>query len=162
MSGDILYMAELDLVKYPDELLHKKSTNVDVFDDKLKKIVTDMFDTMRNNNGIGLAGVQVGILKRIIVIEIIHEDIDFSSEIINPKIVSFSQNKSIMNEGCLSVSNKTYDVERPEEVEVEYQTCDGQWHKIYAKGLLAKCFQHEIDHLNGITIVDRNQELNRK
>ena len=154
-------MTELTLIKYPDELLHKKSTNVEVFDDKLREIVKDMFDTMRGNHGIGLAGVQVGILKKIIVIEIIYQDINFSSEIINPKILSFSQNKSIMTEGCLSVDSQTYDVERPEEVEVEYQTCDGQWHKINAKGLLAKCFQHEIDHLNGITIVDRNKELNR-
>ena len=148
-------MSVLNIVKYPDELLHQKSTEVSQFDKELKKIVKDMFDTMYQNNGIGLAGVQVGILKKIIVIHIDTEDENFKSEVINPKILSFSKDESVMREGCLSVDGKMYDIKRPNEVVVEFYKCDGKKYTINAKGLLAKCFQHEIDHLNGITIADK-------
>ena len=152
-------MSILNIVKYPNELLHKKSEDVLVFDKKLKKLIKDMFETMYKYDGIGLAGVQVGVLKNIIVIDIDHEDIKFKSEVINPKIISFSSDKSVMEEGCLSVSNKTCKVERPNEIEVEFQKLDGEIVKMKAEGLLAKCFQHEIDHLNGITIIDREREM---
>ena len=150
-------MAVMNVITLPNELLHKVSSKVDVFDKSLKKLVDDMFETMYKNNGIGLAGVQVGVLKQIIVIDINYEGQVFKSEVINPKIVSFSNEKSIMEEGCLSVSGRTCKVNRPVEVAVEYQTVDGEKHKIEAKGLIAKCFQHEIDHLKGITIVDREE-----
>ncbi len=151
-------MSVLNVVKYPNELLNRTSEDIKVFDKALKKLINDMFETMYKNDGIGLAGVQVGVLKNIIVIDIDNEDIKFKSEVINPKIVSFSSEKSIMEEGCLSVNGRTCKINRPNEVVVEYQTADGEKHKIEAKGLLAKCFQHEIDHLHGITIVDREKE----
>ena len=150
-------MALMNVVKLPNELLHKISSEVDVFDKSLKKLVDDMFETMYKNNGIGLAGVQVGILKQIIVIDIDNEGEVFKSEVINPKIVSFSTEMSVMEEGCLSVSDRTCKVNRPVEVVVEYQTADGEKHTIEAKGLIAKCLQHEIDHLKGITIIDREE-----
>jgi len=152
-------MKILNIVKYPNPLLSQKSEPITDFDKNLNKLIINMFNTMYKFGGIGLAGVQVGILKKIIVIDIEHKDEKFKSEIINPKIISFSSKTSVMTEGCLSVENKRYDVQRPDEVCVEYYTCDGEKHIIEAKGLLAKCFQHEIDHTNGITIVDRGVEV---
>lgn len=146
-------MAVRTVIKSPNPLLKQKSSEIEVIDKGIKQLVKDMFDTMKEKNGIGLAGVQIGVLKRIIVVEI--NEIGFKSELINPKIVSFSNKKTVMTEGCLSVPDRTYAVERPEEVEVEYFTVDKEKHKIKADGLLAKCLQHEIDHLNGITIIDR-------
>lgn len=155
-------MSLLKIVKYPDELLHKKSEEVKKFDKNLRKLIKNMFETMYENDGIGLAGVQVGVLKRILVIHIDTDDIQFKSEVINPKIISFSKDQSIMCEGCLSVVGEMYDVLRPNEVIVEFQKVDGKTYRVEAKGLLAKCFQHEIDHLNGITIVDRGTVNNKK
>jgi len=155
-------MSLLKIVKYPDELLHKKSEEVKEFDKNLRKLVRNMFETMYENDGIGLAGVQVGVLKRILVIHIDTDDIQFKSEVINPKIISFSKDQSIMCEGCLSVVGEMYDVLRPNEVVVEFQKVDGKTYRVEAKGLLAKCFQHEIDHLNGITIVDRGTINDKK
>ena len=165
-------MAILNIVKYPNELLHKKSKDVENFDEKLKDLVSDMFKTMKKFNGIGLAAVQVGILKKVIVIDVDDADTDicldgnckkqqFKSEIINPKITSYSEDKSVMTEGCLSVDNRVCNVERPNKITVEYYTLDGKKHTVEASGLLAKCFQHEIDHINGITIIDRenNQQI---
>ncbi len=152
-------MSILKIVKYPNKLLQQKSEIVSIFDGKLKKLINDMFDTMNACNGIGLAGVQIGVLKRILVIDIDNEEQKFKSEVINPKILSFSNDQSIMEEGCLSVVDSTYNVERPNRITVEFTKFDGSKTKIDACGLLAKCFQHEIDHLNGITIVDRGTKI---
>ena len=148
-------MAVLNVVKYPNKLLHEKSSDVAVFDKKLKKLISNMFDTMYEFNGIGLAAVQVGVLQKVIVIDIDQDGQVFKSEVINPKILSFSQEQTIMEEGCLSVSGRTCRVKRPKQVCVEYYTIDKKKHIIEVDGLIAKCFQHEIDHLNGIVIVDR-------
>lgn len=148
-------MTILNIVKYPNELLHQKSEPVKIFDKRLKKLVNDMFETMYKYNGIGLAAVQVGILQNIVVIDIDHENQKFKSEIINPKIISFSSEQSVMKEGCLSVADRQCNVLRPNKIVVEYFTLDENKHTVEADGLLAKCFQHEIDHTNGITIVDK-------
>ena len=149
---NIVDMAIRNIVKYPNKMLQEVSVEVKYIDKKIKKLVDDMFETMYKNNGIGLAAVQVGVLKRVIVIDIENEG---KFVLINPKIVSFSENKTIMQEGCLSVPDGQYSVERPERVVVEYTDLDGKVNKIETGGLLSKCFQHEIDHLNGHTIVDR-------
>ena len=145
-------MAIRNIVKYPNKMLQEVSVEVKYIDKKIKKLVDDMFETMYKNNGIGLAAVQIGVLKRVVVIDIENEG---KFVLINPKIVSFSENKTIMQEGCLSVPDGQYSVERPERVVVEYTDLDGKVNKIETGGLLSKCFQHEIDHLNGHTIVDR-------
>ena len=145
-------MAIRNIVKYPNKVLRETSVEVKYIDKKIKKLVDDMFETMYKNNGIGLAAVQIGVLKRVVVIDIENEG---KFVLINPKIVSFSENKTIMQEGCLSVPDGQYSVERPERVVVEYTDLDGKVNKIETGGLLSKCFQHEIDHLNGHTIVDR-------
>lgn len=145
-------MAIRNVIKYPNKLLQETSIEVKYIDKKIKKLVEDMFDTMYENNGIGLAAVQIGVLKRVVVIDI---ENDGKFALINPKIVGYSENKTTMQEGCLSVPNGYYSVERPEEVIVEYTGLDGENNRIEASGLLSKCLQHEIDHLNGYTIVDR-------
>lgn len=149
---NIVDMAIRNIVKYPNKVLRETSVEVKYIDKKIKKLVDDMFETMYKNNGIGLAAVQIGVLKRVVVIDIENEG---KFVLINPKIVSFSENKTIMQEGCLSVPDGQYSVERPERVVVEYTDLDGKVNKIETGGLLSKCFQHEIDHLNGHTIVDR-------
>lgn len=150
-------MSILNIIHYPHKLLATKSDEVMIVNKSVKKLISDMYDTMKKNNGIGLAAVQVGVLKRIVVIEI--EDLGIKLELINPKIVDFSANKTEMEEGCLSVPKRSYRVSRPEKVSVEYIDIKGKQQRIEADGLLSKCLQHEIDHLNGITIVDRGELL---
>lgn len=152
-------MAIRNVIKYPNKLLQETSIEVKYIDKKIKKLVEDMFDTMYENNGIGLAAVQIGVLKRVVVIDIENEG---KFALINPKIVGCSENKTTMQEGCLSVPNGYYSVERPEEVIVEYTGLDGENNRIEASGLLSKCLQHEIDHLNGHTIVDRGVKSENK
>ncbi len=148
-------MSILNIVCVPNEILSKKSEEVLIIDKSIKKIVKNMYETMKKHNGIGLAAVQVGILKRIVVIEI--EDIKL--DLINPRIISFSEKKTPMVEGCLSVPKNTYEVERPESVVVEYTDLNNIKQVIEATGLLSKCLQHEIDHLNGITIINRGIKI---
>lgn len=152
-------MSILNIVCVPNEILSKKSEEVLIIDKSIKKLVKNMYETMKKHNGIGLAAVQVGILKRIVVIEI--EDINTKLELINPKIISFSANKTPMVEGCLSVPKNTYEVERPEKVVVEYTDLNNKKQIIEATGLLSKCLQHEIDHLNGITIINRGIKVKK-
>ena len=146
-------MAVRDVIKVPNPLLHQRSEEIQVIDKNIKKLARDMYDTMKAKNGIGLAGVQIGILKRIVVIEIVELDVKLT--LINPKVVSFSNTKTELDEGCLSVPNQTCKVLRPDKVVVEYTDLKGKKQQIEADGLLAKCLQHEIDHLNGITILDK-------
>ena len=149
-------MAVREIIKVPNPLLHQKSEKIEVIDKNIKRLAKDMYDTMKANNGIGLAGVQIGILKQIVVIEI--EQLDVKLDLVNPKIISFSGKNTPMEEGCLSVPEQTCEVLRPEKVIVEYQDLKGKTQKIEADGLLSKCLQHEIDHLNGITILDKEQK----
>lgn len=148
-------MAIRDVIKVPNPMLAQKSEEVKIIDKSIKKLVKDMFETMKKNDGIGLAAVQIGVLKRIIVIEIEKEGI--KTELINPKILSYSSSKGTMEEGCLSVPNQYYNVERPNEIVVEFTNLKNEVQKIEASGLFARCIQHEIDHLNGITIVDKGK-----
>ena len=146
-------MAVRDVIKVPNPLLHQKSEEIQIIDKNIKKLARDMYDTMKAKNGIGLAGVQIGILKRIVVIEI--EELDVKLTLMNPKVVSFANTQTEMEEGCLSVPNQTCKVLRPDKVVVEYTDLKSKKQHIEADGLLAKCLQHEIDHLNGITILDK-------
>ena len=111
-------MAIRDVIKIPNPMLEQKSEEVKIIDKSVKKLVKDMFETVKKNDGIGLAAVQIGVLKRIIVIEIEKEGV--KTELINPKILSYSSSKSSMEEGCLSVPNGYYNVERPTEIVVEF------------------------------------------
>ena len=125
----------------------------------------DMLDTMYASNGIGLAAVQVGILKRLVVIDADWRTDDTASrkpmKLINPEIVTTSDDSSVYNEGCLSFPEQYSEVERPQKVKVRYLDEQGDDQVIEADGLLATCIQHEIDHTNGITFVDHISRLKR-
>jgi len=143
----------LDLVRYNDPMLHKKSEIVDVFDSKLKTLIYDMFKTMYDFGGIGLSAVQIGILKRLFITDVPKNG--GKLVFINPVIKDLSTKMSVCEEGCLSIPGITGDVERPDWVVLEYTDIKGNLKSMRAEGLLATCIQHEYDHLEGILFVDR-------
>lgn len=146
-------MAIRNIRQEGDEILKKKSREVEVIDEKTKELINDMIETMHKYDGVGLAAVQVGILKRIIVIDIYDEKTPIV-KLINPVILKQKGEREV-EEGCLSFPNKFAKVKRPVEVEVEGLNENGEKVKIKAVELLAQALCHEIDHLNGITFVDR-------
>ena len=134
-----------------DMILYKKSRDVEIFDESIEQIVSDMFETMYKYNGVGLAAPQVGILKRILVIDTGEEGQKL--EMINPKITKLEK-EVILSEGCLSFPNKFALVDRPIEVTVKALNENGDEIKIKAKELLAQALCHEINHLDGVLFVD--------
>lgn len=137
--------------KEGDEILRKKSKDVDVIDDKVKELIKDMIDTMHKYDGVGLAAVQVGILKKIVVIDLYDEKPIL--KLINP-VITKTKGKQEIEEGCLSFPNKYVKVIRPEEVTVEALDENGKEIKVTGTGLLAQAISHEVDHLNGIVLTD--------
>lgn len=135
-----------------DEILRKKSRTVEVIDDKIRELVDDMVETMHKFDGLGLAAVQVGVLKRIVVIDLYDEK--GVIVLINPEIKK-EKGLQIVEEGCLSFPNKFAKVERPEQVTVEALNIKGEKIKLTGKGLLAQAIAHEIDHLNGEVFIDK-------
>ncbi len=135
-----------------DEILSKKSREVDVIDDRIKSLVQDMFDTMHKYDGLGLAAVQVGILKRVIVIDL--GDNENKYVLINPKLIK-AKGEQECDEGCLSFPNKFGKVIRPVEVVVEALNLEGKKYRIKAKDLLAQALCHELDHLEGIVFTTK-------
>ena len=148
-------MSRRNIVIEPDPILRKKSDILEKVDDELRILLDDMLETMYSAPGIGLAAVQIGILKRLIVIDI-SKDKEKKNPIflINPEIISKSKNTSIYEEGCLSLPGHFAEIERPEECQIKYIDYDGKKKEMKANGLLATCIQHEIDHLNGILFID--------
>lgn len=134
-----------------DEILKKKSKDVEVIDDKIKQLIKDMIDTMHQYDGVGLAAVQVGILKKIIVIDLYDEKPIL--KLINP-VITKTKGKQEVEEGCLSFPNMYVKVVRPEEVTVEALDENGKNIKVTGTGLLAQAICHEMDHLNGIVLTD--------
>ena len=135
-----------------DDILNKKSREVEVIDDKLQVLIDDMIETMHKYNGVGLAAVQVGILKRVIVIDIYDDNGPIA--MINPVILK-TKGKQEVDEGCLSFPNEFAKVIRPTEVTAEYTDRDGKRIKVKAKELLAQAICHEVDHLNGEVFIDK-------
>lgn len=135
-----------------DEILSKRAREIEVIDDKIRELAKDMFDTMHKFEGVGLAGPQVGILKRIIVIDLYEDGEQYA--LINPRIIS-QKGEQIVDEGCLSFPNQFAKVRRAKEVVVEALNLDGKKVKIKGKDLLAQALQHEIDHLNGEVFVNK-------
>ena len=135
-----------------DEILRKKCRIVEVVDDKIKQLVEDMLETMYKYNGVGLAAPQVGVLKRVVVIDI--EDDNGPYVFINPEIIK-EKGEQEVEEGCLSFPNQFAKIIRPAEVTVKALDKDGKEFKLKAKGLLAQAISHEVDHLNGILFVDK-------
>ena len=155
-------MSQRKIVIEPDPILRKKSENLEKVDNELRLLLDDMLETMYSAPGIGLAAVQVGILKRLIVIDI-SKDKEKKNPIflINPEIISKSKNTSIYEEGCLSLPGHFAEIERPEECKIKYIDYDGKKKEMKANGLLATCIQHEIDNLNGILFIDYLSKLKK-
>lgn len=145
-------MAIRNIRQEGDEILNKKSKEVEFVDDKLKVLIDDMIETLHKYNGVGLAAVQVGILKRVVVIDLY--DGNGPIILINPVIIK-TKGKKEVDEGCLSFPNKFAKVERPEEVIAEYMDTEGNLIRVKAKELLAQAICHEVDHLNGELFINK-------
>ena len=156
-------MTILKILTIPDPRLKHKSSNIEVFDKELKTIVKNMYETLyASGNGIGLAAPQVDIRKRIVVIDLKEDGKSSPITFINPRIIKFSDEKFVNQEGCLSVPEYYAEVERAKEVEVEWFDDVGVKYKKNLSGLMSICIQHEVDHLDGILFVDHLSTLKRK
>ena len=155
-------MAIRSILEVPDPRLKQVSGPVTAFDDDLRELVADMFETMYDAPGIGLAAPQVGELKRVVVLDIDREDTKTGPLFMaNPEIIEASDEDAIYEEGCLSVPEHYSEVARPEKVRVRYLDRDGKVQEMACEGLLATCVQHEIDHLDGILFIDHISSLKR-
>lgn len=138
-------MALRNIVTVPDSILNKKCRPVVRFDERLSMLIDDMIETMHDANGVGLAAPQVGILRRIVVVDSGDEDL----ELVNPEVVEVSEETQTGIEGCLSVPAKYGIVTRPKRAVVRAQDRNGDWYEYEGEDLIARCFCHEIDHLDG-------------
>jgi peptide deformylase len=160
-------MAVLPIIETPDARLKTISTPVDGMDDALRSFIQDMFETMYDAPGIGLAAIQVGVPKRVLVIDLQERDEESGAVIreprvfINPEIVEMSEDLTVYSEGCLSVPDQYADVERPSIIKAKWLDENGKAHEEVIEGLLAICLQHEMDHLNGILFIDHLSKLKR-
>ncbi len=143
-------MMILEIKKYPHPILRKKCKKVEKIDFEIKKLVEDLIETMQKNQGIGLSAPQVGVLKRVIVIQ----TKDGARDFINPQILKKSKRKETLEEGCLSFPGIYLKIKRPAEIEIAAQSLEGPIEEKFS-GLEARVLQHEIDHLDGILILDR-------
>jgi peptide deformylase len=171
------FMAILPILEVPDPRLKVVSTPVTTFDAELKQLVEDMFETMYDAPGIGLAAIQVGVPKRVLVIDLQepaehdhehgehcnhdHEVIRNPRIFINPEILDPSEDHSVYNEGCLSVPDQYAEVERPAAIRARWQDLDGNVHEERMEGMMATCLQHEMDHLEGILFIDHLSRMKR-
>ncbi len=150
------------IITVPNDVLKKISDPIENVGEREKKLVNDLLETMYNSNGIGLAAVQVGILKRILVIDVSKKEEEKKPMcFINPVIRKFSDEKSVYEEGCLSIPDTFIEIERPKICEVEYIDLNGKLKNIKCDGLLSTCLQHEINHLDGKLIIDHLTKLKR-
>jgi peptide deformylase len=176
-------MAIRDILEVPDPRLKTVSAPVETFDDALKSLVADMFDTMYAANGIGLAAIQVGVPQRLLVIDLQPEDPDAEPEechahgghshthqpvkneprvFVNPEILAPAQELATYSEGCLSVPEIYADVDRPKTCRVRWQDLEGNVHEEEMEGMMAVCIQHEMDHLEGVLFIDHLSRLKRQ
>lgn len=150
------------LIILPDPLLRQQSKPVEQVDAEINRLADDMLDTMYDAPGIGLAAIQIGVARRMLVIDVAREDEERKPVVfINPEILTVSDDVSTYEEGCLSIPDYYAEVERPAALTVAYIDRDGKKQTIEADGLLATCLQHEIDHLNGVLFIDHISRLKR-
>jgi peptide deformylase len=174
-------MAIREILEVPDPRLKTVSSPVEVFDEALKTLVADMFETMYAAKGIGLAAIQVGVPQRVLVIDLQPDDPDAEPEecnhgghkhthqptlkqprlFVNPQILDPAEELNTYQEGCLSVPDIYADVERPKTCRVRWQDLDGNVHEEEMEGLMATCIQHEMDHLDGVVFTDRLGPMQR-
>jgi peptide deformylase len=155
-------MAVRDILKIPDKRLRLVSQPVKRVDADVRALVDDMFETMYDAPGIGLAAIQIGVDKRVVVMDLSKKEESHKPQVfINPEISWSSEERSTHEEGCLSIPEYYEEVERPQRVKVKYLDLDGKSHEVEANGLLATCLQHEIDHTNGVLFIDHISKLKR-
>ena len=155
-------MAVREIIKLPDKRLRLKSEPVKRIDSGIRKLVDDLFETMYEAPGIGLAAIQIGIAKCVVTMDLSKKDEEHQPQVfINPEVSWVSDETSKYEEGCLSIPEFYEEVERPAKVKVKYLDIDGKEHEIEASGLLATCLQHEIDHTNGVLFIDHISKLKR-
>ena len=160
-------MALLPIIETPDPLLRRISQPVEAVDDDLRKLIADMFDTMYAAPGIGLAAIQVGVPKRVLVIDLQEPEEEGGDPVrdpmvfINPEILEASDTFQVYSEGCLSVPDQYAEVERPDRIRARWLDEKGETHEEELDGLLGICLQHEMDHLEGILFIDHLSRLKR-
>jgi len=161
-------MAILPIIETPDPILRQKSTPVEAVTDEIRTLIDDMFETMYAAPGIGLAAIQVGVPKRLLVIDLQEEEDAEGKPIreprvfINPEILESSDQYVPYNEGCLSIPEMYAEVDRPDRIRARWLDRDGVAHEEELTGLLAVCLQHEMDHLEGILFIDHLSRLKRE
>ena len=155
-------MAKRDILIIPDPKLRLKSEPIKAIDKELRALVDDMFETMYEAPGIGLAAIQSGVPRRVVPMVLAKKDEAKAPQVfINPEVTWKSDEKSVYEEGCLSIPEYYEEVERPTSVKVKFLDLEGKEHEIEANGLLATCLQHEIDHTNGVLFIDHISKLKR-
>ena len=155
-------MALREIIILPDKRLRLKSEPIKRIDATIRKLVDDLFETMYEAPGIGLAAIQIGVPKRVVTMDLSKKEDDHKPQIfINPEVIWKSAETSKYEEGCLSIPEFYEEVERPAQVKVKYLDIDGNAQEIEASGLLATCLQHEIDHTNGVLFIDYISKLKR-
>jgi peptide deformylase len=158
-------VAKLDIITLPDRKLRLASAPVERVDDALRRLMDDMLETMYAAPGIGLAAIQVGVPRRVVVLDIAQrEDEDAERApmfLVNPEILTRSDDMATHEEGCLSIPEYYAEVERPASLRLRYLDRDGKRHEMDAAGVLAVCIQHEVDHLNGTLFIDYLSKLKR-
>ena len=155
-------MTSRPILTAPDPRLQAVSTDVEVVDDEIRSLVADMADSMYAAEGIGLAAIQIGVPKRVLVIDLDQKEGTRNPRaFINPRITWTSEEMAVYEEGCLSVPEIWDDVERPARIKAEYLDENGDKQILEADGLLATCLQHEMDHLNGVLFIDHLSRLKR-
>jgi peptide deformylase len=156
-------MALRDIIILPDKRLRSVSKAVVAIGDEIRTLVADMFETMYEAPGIGLAAIQVGVPFRVIVMDLSKREAEAEPRVfINPEITWSSEEQSLYEEGCLSIPDVHEDVERPARVKIRYLDLEGKPHEEDAEGLFATCIQHEVDHLNGVLFIDHISKLKRE
>jgi peptide deformylase len=156
-------MALRDIIILPDKRLRSVSKPVVEISDEIRTLVADMFETMYEAPGIGLAAIQVGVPLRVVVMDLSKREAEAEPRVfINPEISWSSEEKSLYEEGCLSIPDVHEDVERPARVKIRYLDLDGKPQEAEAEGLFGTCIQHEVDHLNGVLFIDHISKLKRE
>ena len=155
-------MSIKDIITVPNEILKKMSEPIEKIGINEKKLISDLLDTMYASNGIGLAAVQIGILRRVLVVDVSKKEEEKNPiSLINPKIKKLSDDTSVYEEGCLSIPETFIEIERPRVCEVEYIDLDGNKKELKCDGLMSTCIQHEINHLDGKLIIDHLSKLKK-
>jgi peptide deformylase len=154
-------MALIPIITIPDPVLRKVAAPITEITDGVRQLLTDMAETMYDAPGIGLAAPQINISQRLIVMDCGKDETPELFKMINPEIISRSDELAVLEEGCLSIPDQTADVERPAIVEVKYTDIAGGEQRLTCEGLLAACVQHEVDHLDGVLFIDHISRLKR-